>query len=100
MPIGLYNLLSSNTTSGSVAPYNRAYIDRSTIEVLYTTQGTINTSIVLAVLPSLAPTLAGITISNLSEQPYVRYVMVPPVLNTKGILLKNSINIEDNGYES
>lgn len=94
VPTGLYNLLSSNTASGSVAPYARAYIDRSSIEVQYSTQGTINTSVVLAIIPSLSPTLAAITISNLVEQPFAKYVMLPPVLNTKAITLSHSINME------
>jgi len=68
-PTGLYNLLSSATSSGSTAPYNRYRIRSSAIRIFVTPVGTNTTAGLVACFPSTNLSFSSTTTSQFVEQP-------------------------------
>jgi hypothetical protein len=68
-PTGLYNLLSSSTSSGSTAPYNRYRIRSSAIRIFVTPVGTNTTAGLVACFPSSNLSFSSTTTSQFVEQP-------------------------------
>lgn len=98
---GLYNLLSSNNSNaGSVAPYNRYFVNRSNITMQVYNEVSTNHSVEFIIVPLLfaSSSLAAIgaqTIGNhtIAEQPFAKRFSMPAVLNNTSRIFRHSISV-------
>jgi len=79
-PTGLYNLLSSATSSGSTAPYNRYRIRSSAIRIFVTPVGTNTTAGLVACFPSTNLSFSSTTTSQFVEQPLCKRAAIQLML--------------------
>jgi hypothetical protein len=87
-PTGLYNLLSSSTSSGSTAPYVRYRIRRSAIRIFVAPLTSNTVPGIIMCFPSTNITYSSTTLSQFAEQPLCKKVTLPLQLDTtKPVLL-------------
>lgn len=95
VPSGLFYLLSSSNAAGAIAPYQQFRIHSSSIRVTFATNppaigGGSTIPIYVYIIPSVQSTLAGMSNSQLEEQPYCkRYIIT--TLMTKALTIKHSM---------
>lgn len=118
VPSGLYYLISSSASTGAQAPYQSYRIKNSKISIELcatqnaTTAGNNIVPVYLFIIPSTKATLAGMTITQLEEQPYCKKIFVPPTnftnnpvrlrhaIDSAAIFGDAPIEIQDSEYES
>lgn len=83
-PSGLYYLLSSTSAAGAIAPYQQYRITSSRINLMICLNSlATNIPVYVFIIPSTKATLAGMTTTQLEEQPYCKKILMP-ASNTSG----------------
>lgn len=81
VPSGLYYLIASSGAAGALAPYQSFRIHATSIHcemISNTSDGAVgHVPMYCYIIPSLKATLAGMTISQLEEQPYCKRIVLP-----------------------
>lgn len=95
-PSGVAYLLGGQSGAGSAAPYGRAFVHGSSIKLKISTEGTGNKVLQCTLLPCYFPPgvapIMQMSSQNLVEQEHAKSIIMPPVLNTKGVVMSNHVS--------